>query len=142
MGFPFRFIYALVLVVFLQKTAVAQVPSLQKVNGYPAIEVFDILVDAKGFLWIASNIGVSKYDGVTFTSYTNPKQSSISATGLVEDKYGRIWFNNFNGQIFYIENEQMKLLTTYDFTIEPTFPHFGLRTSWWLLLNAAFLFAI
>jgi signal transduction histidine kinase len=126
MGFPFRFIYALVLVVFLQKTAVAQVPSLQKVNGYPAIEVFDILVDAKGFLWIASNIGVSKYDGVTFTSYTNPKQSSISATGLVEDKYGRIWFNNFNGQIFYIENEQMKLLTTYDFTIEPNFPHFGL----------------
>ena len=127
MNFYFRIYYCIIILIIIsQINTAAQAPVLRKVNGYRARSVYDILIDSKGFLWIASNIGVSRYDGVSFTSYSNPQQSSISVLSLTEDKYGRIWVNNLDGQIFYIQNEQMKLLTGYDFTTEPNFPRLAI----------------
>ncbi|HVS91699.1 MAG TPA: ATP-binding protein [Mucilaginibacter sp.] len=99
---------------------------LKPVPGSPSSEIYDLLVDSKGFLWVAHNAGISKYDGIRFTNFSNPLQSSLSTTGLVEDKYGRIWFSNFTGQIFYIENGHMTLLNAYKSTDENYFPRIGL----------------
>lgn len=81
-----------------------------------------MLIDKRGFIWIAHNFGVSRYDGISFTSFSNPGQSSLSATDLIEDNYGRIWFHNFNGQIFYIKDDKMFYFKEYDFKEEPMFP--------------------
>jgi len=81
-----------------------------------------MLIDKKGFIWIAHNLGISRYDGISFTSFTNPEETSISMTDLVEDNYGRIWCHNFNGQIFYIKDDKMVYLKEYDFKKETMFP--------------------
>ncbi len=81
-----------------------------------------MLLDKKGFIWVAHNLGVSRYDGISFTSFNNPEETSISMTDLVEDRHGRIWCHNFNGQIFYIKDDKMVYLKGYDFKKEFSFP--------------------
>src|SRR4051812_33537353 len=76
--------------------------------------VYKLLIDKKGFLWIANDFGVTRYDGINFTTFSNPNQISLAATGLLEDQQGRIWFSNFSGQIFYIENNIMHLLEAFN----------------------------
>jgi PAS domain S-box-containing protein len=89
-------------------------------------EVYDLLVDKRGFIWIATDLGISRYDGVNYLNFANPLQNSVGCTGLIEDDYGRIWFNNFSGQIFYIEHDTIHLLKNYDFKVENGFPRLAL----------------
>jgi signal transduction histidine kinase len=79
-------------------------------------------VDRHGFIWIASDYGISRYDGINFTHFSHPRQISLGCTNLLEDSYGRIWFNNFNGQIFYIDHETVTLVESYDYKNERNFP--------------------
>lgn len=88
--------------------------------------IYDLLIDNHGFLWIATDLGVSRFDGVGVVSFATPEQSSLAANNLCQDKEGRIWFSNFTGQIFYIQNEQMHLLKAYKFESESAFPQIAL----------------
>jgi len=103
----------LLIVIFLLPQS-GSTQQLQRIANPPSNEIYDLLVDKKGFLWVAHNLGISRYDGVSFTSFTNPEQSAISMTDLVEDNYGRIWCHNFNNQVFYIEHDKMNYLKGYD----------------------------
>ncbi|MBS1531886.1 MAG: sensor histidine kinase [Bacteroidetes bacterium] len=122
----FRLIVAGLLLLICNTTGMAQIPPLKPVPGLPSSEVYDLFTDSKGFLWIAHNAGISKYDGINFTNFSNPEQSSLGTTNIIEDRYGRIWFINFSGQIFYIENGHMNLLKAYKSETESYFPRIGL----------------
>jgi ligand-binding sensor domain-containing protein/cbb3-type cytochrome oxidase subunit 3 len=111
--------------IFLTSDLWAQ-DKLKPVAGTPSNETYDLFTDSKGFLWIANDAGIYKYDGLSFTPYSHPQQSSISMTGILEDKHGKIWFNNFTGQIFYIAQGRMHLLEEYDTKHETAFPRMGL----------------
>jgi signal transduction histidine kinase len=101
--------------------------SLQPVPGFPSQQVYDLLVDRKGFVWIAHELGVTRYDGLTYTNFSNPHQASLAITDLVEDRFGRIWCHNFSAQVFYVENERLHWLQDYDFTKEDRFPRMVLN---------------
>lgn len=120
------FYLALHLIAFNLRYSNAQSKNLRSITGLGSTEVFDLLTDNKGFLWVAHAGGVSKFDGINFTNYYSPEQSSLKCSGLLEDKYGRIWFYNFTGQIFYIYKGRMNLLTAYDAKNEPDYPNFGI----------------
>ena len=92
--------------------------NLTEVQGLPTRELYDLHVDRKGYLWIAHNLGISRFDGLNFIHFSNPAQASLSITGITEDNRGRIWCHNFSGQIFYIENGQMRLLQAYNYANE------------------------
>lgn len=96
--------------------------NLKEVQGLPTKEVFDLLVDRKGFLWVGHDMGISRFDGTSFTHFSHPQRSSLSITDLIEDPQGRIWFHNFTGQVFYIENERMHLVDAYQNEEEAYFP--------------------
>ena len=112
----------LLLLFLLRMNGLSQSNSIKKINGLPTKEIYNMLVDSRGFLWIAHDLGLSRYDGVNFVSYSSPDQTSLSATDLVEDKHGRIWFHNFTGQIFYVENDTVKLLKAYHYNNETSLP--------------------
>jgi len=107
-------------------TLLSQSIPLKEVAGLPTRELYDLMVDKRGFVWITHDLGITRFDGINFINFYNQKQTSLSGTGLLEDAQGRIWFNNFTGQIFYIENEKMHLLTGYDYKNEATFPRIAL----------------
>ena len=100
----------------------AQEKPVVAIPNQPSPEVYDLLLDSKGYIWLAHHLGVSRYDGSEFITLQHPRLNSISMSDLVEDKNGRIWCHNFSGQIFYIENLQLHLLTEYKFEEEQGYP--------------------
>lgn len=115
-----------ILVILINNEVCGQDKDFAQLPSLPSTIVFDLLTDIKGFLWVAHDGGISKYDGISFTNYYNPEQTSLSATDLFEDKFGRIWFHNFNGQIFYVANNKINLLVGYDYKRESNFPRIGI----------------
>ena len=84
----------------------------EQVSNVPSTTVYDILIDRRGYVWLAHELGISRYNGLSFATFYHPLQSSLGADNLIEDSSGRIWYRNFNGQIFYIEDGHVRKLET------------------------------
>lgn len=91
---------------------VAQHPvytQLTEKDGLPDIEFYDIVEDKEGFIWLAADKGLFRYDGKKFKNYTHPDKRGLSVFGVKLDNQGRVWCNNISGQFFYVENDSLKL---------------------------------
>ncbi len=84
--------------------------TLTKNDGLPSNGIYDIFQDTKGFMWFATQKGLSKFDGSSFKTYTLESQSNVAGSAISEDQYGRIWYCNFDGFLFYVENNVLKAL--------------------------------
>jgi hypothetical protein len=82
-------------------------------HGLACNEVYQILQDKKGFLWLGTDKGLYKYDGHQFKKFINKEQNGIGVTYLYEDKRGRIWCSNFTGQIFYTKEDGLELFANW-----------------------------
>ena len=61
--------------------------------GLPSSESYMVFQDSKGFMWIATDNGVVKYDGHEFVTYnTADGLTDNTVFGFFEDYKGRIWF--------------------------------------------------
>jgi signal transduction histidine kinase/DNA-binding response OmpR family regulator/ligand-binding sensor domain-containing protein len=62
-------------------------------EGLAHQEVYDILQDSRGFMWMATRSGLNKYNGYTFNTFTKEKNnlSNNSIHSIVEDKAGYLW---------------------------------------------------
>jgi ligand-binding sensor domain-containing protein len=109
-------------------------------KGCPTEEVYDIFSDSKGFVWVGHSLGLSRYDGRTFRHFNSTEQTGLGVSRLCEDRQGRIWCHNFNGQIFYTEQEQMHLLKDYDPSLETSFPDITVLDSEFIATSARGLF--
>lgn len=74
-------------------------------NGLPSNEVYDVAQDTKGYIWVATNYGVCKFDGKEFKLYTLkdglPENSIIK---IYVDFKGRVWFSSYSGYLAFYEN--------------------------------------
>jgi hypothetical protein len=86
---------------------------LTQANGLPSNNVFSIFQDSKGFIWFATNEGISSYDGFEYKNYQSNLQSLKAGSCIKEDKFGRIWYENFDGQLFYVQNSKLIKLNQY-----------------------------
>jgi uncharacterized membrane-anchored protein YhcB (DUF1043 family) len=83
---------------------------IDKAAGLPSNSIYNIFQDSKGFMWFSCDKGLIKYDGFEFITYSNKLQSSKSGTNIQEDECGRIWYQNFDGYLFYVEQDSLHLL--------------------------------
>lgn len=61
-------------------------------EGLPSNSIYRTLIDRKGFLWVAGETGVSRYDGRSFRNYyTTEGLPDNEVTELLLDSSGRIW---------------------------------------------------
>ena len=102
------FVYFLFVSIFCYSQEPSYIHLTEK-DGLPDIEFYDIHKDNKGYIWLAADLGIFKYDGKNYLNYTHPEKRGLSLFNLYEDKDGRIWCNNISGQIFYIEDDTMFL---------------------------------
>lgn len=79
-------------------------------NGLPSNSVYSIIQDKKGFIWFTCDEGLFRYDGTYFKSYRSAKQTSYSGSSILEDVKGRIWYLDFDGNAFYIQDDKLKRL--------------------------------
>lgn len=125
-----RAYFYLLLLSFLHLSAWAQAPyhwKLTDEDGLPDMEIYGLYQDTKGYMWIATDGGLCRYDGKNITTYTHPLQKRTSAASIQEDSKGNIWYKNFAGQLFFIDNknqiqlfqlpDSIKLSTYFKYTL-------------------------
>lgn len=90
----------------------AQSPVSRRIDfsaGLPSNTVYNLMQDSKGYIWISHEKGLSRYNGQTLRHYSNNMLQSRGLSNLAEDKYGRVWCQNFSGEIFYASENTLVL---------------------------------
>ena len=71
-------------------------------EGLPSNSIYRTVIDKKGFLWIAGETGVTRYDGRTFKNYTTVQGlPDNEVTELMIDSSGRLWVLPFRKKPAY-----------------------------------------
>lgn len=76
---------------------------LDRKGGLPSQSVYDLHQDKTGFVWLANDLGLTRYDGFRFETFYSEKQSSFSGSCIQEDAFGRVWYENFDGHLYYYD---------------------------------------
>ena len=64
--------------------------------------------DSKGYLWICTDVGVSRFDGKNFVNYGKEDGMDGGAVFIcTEDSEGRIWFGSDKPALHIIDNENL-----------------------------------
>lgn len=75
-------------------------------DGLPSATVYDISQDKNGFMWFATENGLSRFDGKNFRTYTTkdglPDNSILKVHG---DNTGRVYFAPFTHGLYYFQND-------------------------------------
>ena len=89
----------------------AQKPALRNytnVDGLPSNEVYMVLQDRTGYVWLATNYGVCRFDGYNFETFTSKDGLPDNTVyELYEDFKGRIWFITSTLKFSYFENNKI-----------------------------------
>lgn len=81
-------------------------------EGLPSSQVNYLMQDSRGFIWIATDKGVSRFDGQHFKNFTSADGlESNECFRVAEDNYHRIFFYCNNYQVCYYENGLIHKLT-------------------------------
>lgn len=75
-------------------------------NGLPSNTVYDIYQDHRGYIWVAHDRGLSRYDGRKFVNYRTPIRQGRSLFNLMA--YGQtIYCQDFSGHFFYVSGDSL-----------------------------------
>ncbi len=89
----------------------AQAPYFKKIaydkekKGAKLLKIFQ---DNKGYMWLGTNLGICRYDGIHF-NYLEKDSNQVSC--ISENNDGIVWVGHNNGAIEYIENGSVKKFT-------------------------------
>ncbi|MEO7251962.1 MAG: two-component regulator propeller domain-containing protein, partial [Arenimonas sp.] len=75
-------------------------------NGLPQITVQAIVQDRQGYIWVATQSGVARFDGVRFTAFTPVTEPALPGgwtRSLLIDSQGRLWIGTYKGLAVYSE---------------------------------------
>jgi len=74
-------------------------------DGLPSSEVYSAFQDSKGYMWFATDAGVSRFNGYEFENFDiNNGLTDNTVFLITEDNKGRVWFGTFNCQLSYYAN--------------------------------------
>ena len=77
-------------------------------DGLPSSEVYSAFQDSKGYMWFATDAGVSRFNGYEFENFdTNDGLTDNTVFLITEDHIGRIWFGTFNLKLCYYYNDSI-----------------------------------
>lgn len=78
-------------------------------DGLIQSNINDVLQDKNGFIWFATDGGLSKFDGKNFTNYSTYDGLSETAINTIcEDKDGNIWIGHTLGKITVYDGKKFK----------------------------------
>lgn len=73
-------------------------------DGLPSPEVHYCLEDDDGFMWFATDNGISRFDGYEFKNYGSHEGLKDNVVLLMQkDSNGKIWLGTLSGRLYYIE---------------------------------------
>lgn len=72
-------------------------------DGLPSMTAYNLIEARDQSIWIATANGLCHFDGSRFHTYRHPDQTDHEIMGVQEDAFGRIWFINLSGQLYYYQ---------------------------------------
>jgi len=104
-----KFLVPILFVLFLKGSLTAQQPfhiNYQAKEGLFSNYIYFVYQDSKGYIWVGSDIGVSRFDGNSFTNFnTAHGMSDNEVFSMLEDRKGRLWFATLNGKPCFYQND-------------------------------------
>jgi ligand-binding sensor domain-containing protein len=98
---------ALIIFLFCSVTLHAQFQRYRNYSskdGLPSSEVYEMIQDSSGYMWFATDMGVSRFSGYEFKNYTTENGLADNTVfGIHQDYKGRIWFRSAS-KLSYFEN--------------------------------------
>jgi ligand-binding sensor domain-containing protein len=95
-------------------------PSVQvwrQPQGLPQNTVFSILQTRDGYLWLGTRGGVSRFDGVRFTTFDDRGTSQLKENeiwALAEGDDGSLWIGTYGGGVSRYKDGRFTTYTTAD----------------------------
>ena len=74
---------------------------LTTADGLPTNNIFGVVRDSKGFVWVGTGNGLARYDGYSFKTYRNvPNDSTSLPSSMImmvkEDSKHRLWLGTWD----------------------------------------------
>jgi|GEM_PF-1508882 ligand-binding sensor domain-containing protein len=95
----------IILAVLLSNAASAQeiiMKNYRSEDGLSSNETFHVMQDSKGYIWMGTNMGVSRFDGYSFKNFdNNDGVAGNTILDIYEDYKGRIWFISLSARLSY-----------------------------------------
>ena len=101
-------------------------------NGLPNSSVTAIAQTPDGYLWIGTNKGLERFDGVRFVSFdpfTTPELAHARVRRLFVDAAGTLWVNTFDGSLTSYRDGKFKLEWKGDGSADAWVTAVSLRTN-------------
>ncbi|MGF7076514.1 histidine kinase, partial [Mucilaginibacter sp. 3215] len=94
-------------------------------DGLPSSRVNYLMQDSRGFIWLATDKGVSRFDGQHFKNFTSADGlENNECFRIAEDNYHRIFFYCNNYRVCYYENGLIHKLNSSQKVIVSPFANF------------------
>ena len=94
-------------------------------DGLPSTTVYYAMQDRSGYIWFATDKGVSRFDGYHFQTFTtNDGLGDNEIFDIFEDRDGKIWFAGYNGEISWYHQGKFLCQKNGTLPIPPVTPRF------------------
>jgi signal transduction histidine kinase len=105
-------IFVLIIVLLASmKNSVAQHRMLHHYDvkdGLTSNHIYEAIQDQKGFIWFATDNGVSRFDGIEFKNFTSKDGlPDNDIANITEDATGRIWLSCYNEVPCFIQDNKV-----------------------------------
>ena len=108
----------------------------------PDIEFYNLIEDQEGFIWLAADKGLYRYNGKEFKNFTNKDKRGLSVFEPYEDKSGIIWSLNISGQIFYTEKDSLQIFTDLGEVLKGELAKFFVRDNDVLVFSSHSIYSV
>ncbi|MCB0570323.1 MAG: hypothetical protein KDC66_11190 [Phaeodactylibacter sp.] len=84
-------------------------------DGLPSMDIYGLVQDSSGYIWLATNAGLCRFDGYHFHRYTT--RDGLPSNDIIKIQYlnGRLWVSSI-GPLSYYENGKFHIAV-------PSLPH-------------------
>lgn len=111
-----RFAVLLLLIFFISLTCYAQqskYTAFTVSDGLPSNNVYKCLEDNSGFLWVATDAGIARFDGKRFQVFTTRQGlPDNDVLEVIKENSGRIWVNCFKQSPAYFDEVQNRFINS------------------------------
>ncbi len=76
-------------------------------DGLPSNTIYKIDQDSKGYLWISTGSGASRFNGASFFNFNNKNGLSENIFGLQIDVKDRVWFESYDSYSIYYKDDSI-----------------------------------
>jgi diguanylate cyclase (GGDEF)-like protein len=97
-------------------------------DGLPQISALSLAQDHVGYLWVGTQSGLARFDGVRFVTYTSEDTPALPGNwirALLADRSGRLWIGTYKGLALY-DGQHFRTISAADPTRYPSLDIFAL----------------